>query len=73
MAVRLLYLFEELNKIGTTVVIATHNEALVERFHHPITRLSQGQVTTDEKAVAGSGQDNSELAASQGIAGQDAS
>src|SRR3546814_9063952 len=32
MAVRLLYLFEELNKIGTTVVIATHNESLVQRF-----------------------------------------
>ncbi len=29
-AVRLMYLFEELNKTGTTVVIATHNNALVE-------------------------------------------
>lgn len=28
-AVRLLYLFEELNKVGTTIVIATHNEGLV--------------------------------------------
>ncbi len=43
MAVRLLYLFEELNKIGTTVVIATHNESLVQRFRHPITRLSDGE------------------------------
>jgi cell division transport system ATP-binding protein len=39
-ALRLLYLFEELNKMGTTVVIATHNEALVERFGHPTIRLS---------------------------------
>ena len=35
MAVRLLYLFEELNKLGTTVVIATHNESLAARFPHP--------------------------------------
>ncbi|MEE9194575.1 MAG: cell division ATP-binding protein FtsE, partial [Alphaproteobacteria bacterium] len=31
-AMRLLYLFEELNRLGTTVIIATHNEALVTRF-----------------------------------------
>jgi len=43
MAVRLLYLFEELNKIGTTVVIATHNQSLVERFRHPVTRLHDGE------------------------------
>ena len=29
MAVRLLHLFEELNKLGTTLLIATHNEGLV--------------------------------------------
>jgi cell division transport system ATP-binding protein len=44
MAVRLLHLFEELNKIGTTVVIATHNESLVQRFPHPVTRLRDGEV-----------------------------
>jgi len=42
LAVRLLYLFEELNKLGTTVVIATHNESLVSRFEHPIARLVGG-------------------------------
>src|SRR5260370_10340751 len=35
MALRLLRLFEEMNKLGTTLVIATHNEALVTRFGHP--------------------------------------
>ena len=39
LAVRLLYLFEELNKLGTTVVIATHNEPLAARFNHPVLRL----------------------------------
>ena len=43
-AVRLMYLFEELNKLGTTVVIATHNEALVERFAHPQIRIAEGRV-----------------------------
>lgn len=42
-AMRLLYLFEELNKIGTTVVIATHNEALVSRFSHPRIHLAAGE------------------------------
>ncbi|MEE8507112.1 MAG: cell division ATP-binding protein FtsE, partial [Kiloniellales bacterium] len=41
---RLLYLFEELNKLGTTIVIATHNEALVARFSHPVLRLDGGVV-----------------------------
>jgi cell division transport system ATP-binding protein len=37
--VRLMYLFDELNKLGTTVVIATHNEGLVQRFRHPQLRI----------------------------------
>ena len=39
-ALRLLYLFEELNKMGTTVVIATHSEALIARLNHPVIRLT---------------------------------
>ncbi len=41
---RLLYLFEELNRLGTTVVIATHNETLVSRFHYPAVLLQDGQL-----------------------------
>jgi cell division transport system ATP-binding protein len=37
--VRLMHLFEELNKLGTTVVIATHNESLVAGFHHRQLRI----------------------------------
>ena len=44
-AVRLLYLLEELNRMGTTVVIATHNESLVAQFDHPILRLRGGELT----------------------------
>lgn len=43
-AMRLLYLFEELNKLGTTVVIATHNENLVKRFTHPCLHLEGGEL-----------------------------
>jgi cell division transport system ATP-binding protein len=43
--VRLMYLFEELNKMGTTVVIATHNEGLVGRFNHRQLRITGNTVT----------------------------
>ena len=43
-AMRLLYLLEELNKIGTAVVIATHNEALVSKFDHPRLELMNGEL-----------------------------
>ena len=45
-AVRLMYLFEELNKMGTTVVIATHNERLVGRFDHPQLRIENATIRT---------------------------
>ncbi|MBL8698978.1 MAG: ATP-binding cassette domain-containing protein [Alphaproteobacteria bacterium] len=45
LAVRLLYLFEALHRMGTTVVIATHNMSLVERFAYPELRLDDGQIT----------------------------
>lgn len=47
LAVRLLYLFEELNKLGTTVLIATHNESLVARFNHSVLRLKDGSITLE--------------------------
>jgi cell division transport system ATP-binding protein len=44
LAVRLLYLFEALNRLGTTIVIATHSKALVRQFQHPVLTLSNGQL-----------------------------
>ncbi|WP_184434212.1 cell division ATP-binding protein FtsE [Roseospira goensis] len=44
-AMRLLHLFEELNKMGTTVLIATHNEQLVGRFPYPRLHLEDGRLT----------------------------
>lgn len=43
-AMRILYLFEELNKVGTTVIIATHNEGLVRRFSYPEMHLHNGEL-----------------------------
>ncbi len=43
-AMRLLYLFEELNRMGTSVVIATHNETLISRFEHRQLHLDQGGI-----------------------------
>ncbi len=43
-AVRLMYLFGELNKVGTTIVVATHSERLVQQFSHRQLRIEQGHV-----------------------------
>ncbi len=42
---RILHLFEELNKIGTTVVIATHDRSLIATFGRPELRLANGELT----------------------------
>jgi len=54
-AIRLLYLFEELNKMGTTVLIATHNEALVKRFDHPRLHLEGARLTRVAQGPAAAG------------------
>ncbi len=43
-AVRLMQLFVELHKTGTSVIIATHNEALVSRFTFPRIHIDGGAV-----------------------------
>jgi len=41
-AMRLMHLFEELNKLGTTIVLATHNKFLVNDFTYQRLHLSNG-------------------------------
>lgn len=44
---RLMGLFEQLNRMGTTIVIATHNPYIIEQFGHPCLRLIDGTINQD--------------------------
>ncbi|CAO5674753.1 MAG: Cell division ATP-binding protein FtsE [Holosporales bacterium] len=43
-AYKMINLFEELNKMGTTVIVATHNRQIVASFPYPELQLYQGQL-----------------------------
>lgn len=45
---RLLHLFEELNRMGTTIILATHEVALLEKFAYPRMLLNEGELTIHE-------------------------
>ena len=52
MAFRLMHLFEELNRLGTTIIIATHNMSLVKKLGNTFLRLENGNlkiIPSDEK------------------------
>lgn len=63
MAERLMYLFVELNKLGTTIVIATHDDALVAKVGAPRLHLIDGKLLQ----VKGSKEDISEFIENEGI------
>jgi cell division transport system ATP-binding protein len=44
-AMRLMMLFVELHRLGSSVIIATHNEHLVARFPFPRIHLDHGKIT----------------------------
>jgi cell division transport system ATP-binding protein len=45
MAYRLMHLFYELNRLGTTTVVATHDASLIERVSHAqVLRLEKGEL-----------------------------
>lgn len=44
-SLKIMRLFEELNKIGTTILIATHNEKVISRFDYPRLHLENGKLT----------------------------
>ena len=44
MGLRLIHLFEELNRLGTTVIIATHSQQLVERLGYAQLQLADGNL-----------------------------
>jgi cell division transport system ATP-binding protein len=48
MALRIFRLFVELNRLGATVLIATHDQDLVARSNRPVLHLEQGRLTARE-------------------------
>ncbi len=44
---RLMHLFEQLNRMGTTIVIATHNQLIMDKFGHPRMVLDAGHLSIE--------------------------
>jgi cell division transport system ATP-binding protein len=51
-ALKLFHLFDEMNKMGTAVILATHQQHLVERFKKPALHLKAGRLTAPGAARA---------------------
>lgn len=45
---KLMGLFEQLNRMGTTLVIATHNQVMMDEFNHARLILDRGHLTVQE-------------------------
>ncbi len=50
-SLRLMRLFEELYKMGTTVVIATHDQWMVDRYGYPLLRLEGGHLSAETRPI----------------------
>ncbi|HHV71550.1 MAG TPA: cell division ATP-binding protein FtsE, partial [Clostridia bacterium] len=42
-------LFNEINKLGATIVVATHDQAIVDRMQKRVIALENGTVVRDEE------------------------
>ena len=86
MGLQLIHLFEELNRLGTTVIIATHSQQLVERLGYAQLQLTNGQLaiipgraeiepaataTETEKTIAEGGDIQNRHPDSHGVAGEE--
>lgn len=49
---QLMHLFVQLRKLGTTVILATHSEDLVERYPHPVVHIGEGRLSGPVRASA---------------------
>ena len=49
LSMKLMYLFTSLNKIGTTIVFATHDESLMASFDYPVLYLRDGHLQRTER------------------------
>jgi cell division transport system ATP-binding protein len=51
-SIRLLHLFNELHKLGTAVILATHQQNLVDCLKKPVLRLQAGRMVSQAKVRA---------------------
>jgi cell division transport system ATP-binding protein len=49
LSMKLMYLFRSLNKVGTTIVFATHDASLMEAFEYPTIYLRDGQLSRSKR------------------------
>lgn len=49
LSMRILYLFRALNKVGTTIVFATHDESLIEHFNYPVLYLRDQKISRSRR------------------------
>ena len=66
MGLRLIHLFEELNRLGTSVIIATHSQQLVERLGYSQLKLADGRLAI----IPGRGETKVAASASKGTAAE---
>jgi cell division transport system ATP-binding protein len=52
LARRVMHLLAQLCKLGSTVVLSTHDDDLVDRYPHPILRMSRGRLSRPAAAAA---------------------
>ena len=50
-AERLLYLFNELHRTGTNILIATHNENLIGKFNYPVLRIEENRLLLSDSTM----------------------
>ncbi len=48
---KIMKLFDQLHKMGTTIAIATHDEHLIEAFPHSLLRIENGHIGLEEPGV----------------------
>ncbi|MHB0776847.1 cell division ATP-binding protein FtsE [Halomonas sp. WWR20] len=51
LSAEIMRLFEDFNRIGTTVVVASHDLALIERLQHRMLALRDGRLVSDQEVA----------------------
>jgi cell division transport system ATP-binding protein len=56
----IMQLIHRINKTGTTVIVATHDQSMVDRMRRRVIELADGRVVRDERAAGYSGETSAE-------------